>query len=220
MAQYIAELIHRFETSPNEIRDEVESETRDAILEIWAHRATFPKYARPYSSFDYVFAGLERLGEDQPWRFSRILGPEALPNEGAVEANLFLKAALDIEREVREVIVTTVALASGVAQEEEPWLALARQVAEAEEVSAIRQLARLRRRLRADGTDQVAAQESTGEIPIRTSENEDWEADPILDAVPESDATKDLLRARLLRLGEHLDLLVDLIDDPNPVVPD
>src|SRR4051812_3334958 len=45
----------------------------DLILKVWSHRHTSGGRA-PLEEFASVFAGLERLGDERPWRFLRPLG--------------------------------------------------------------------------------------------------------------------------------------------------
>jgi hypothetical protein len=211
ISHHVAELVNLAETAPEHQRAEAEARAREAILQLWEHRAAIPSGARPFESFEYAIAGLERLGDDRPWAYSRILDPEEAPDDTMLEANLYLKAALELERSIRDVLVACFGLASGVAQVKEvPWLTLSREIAETEELKAARQLAQLRRRLRLkDPADSVRTQaDGAADADPR------WTRTDVLDdQVPERQSSKASIRSALERLREQVDELISLADE-------
>jgi hypothetical protein len=211
ISHHVAELVNRAETVPEHQRAEAEASAREAILQLWEHRAAIPSGARPFESLEYAAAGLARLGDDRPWAYSQILDPEEGPDDTALEANLYLKAALQLERSIRDVLIACFGLASGVAQvKEDPWLTLSRKVAETKEVSAARQLAQLRRKLRlkdpADGIGTQADGSADAEPPWTAS-------DALDDQVPEPQPLKAGIRSALERLRGQIDELISLADE-------
>lgn len=217
MAHHIAELIQRAESSSEATRLSAEGDAREAILQLWRHRASLPGRGRPFSSFEPVFAGLERLGEDKPWRFSRIFDAGHEPGQEAVEVNMFLKAALALETDVREIVVAAIAMAADAAEEaDDGWLTAARAISETEEVSAVRQLAQLKRRLRPPNPDDQFTHESL-ELD-EALDRSDIDSSTRMhgqggEEVTASAAMVALLRRRLERLRQNVDGLLGLIGD-------
>ena len=205
ISHHVAELINQAETAPEQQRPEAEVRAREAILQLWEHRAAMPSGARPFESFEYAIAGLARLGDDRPWAYSRILDPEEGADDTMLEANLFLKAALELERSIHDVLLACFGLASGVAQVKEgPWLTLSREIFETEELKAARQLAQLRRRLRSnDPADSVRTEAADADPP--------WTRIDVLDhQVPERQSSKASIGSALERLREQIDELISL----------
>lgn len=217
MAHHIADLIQRAESSSEATRLSAEGDAREAILQLWRHRASLPGRGRPFSSFERVFAGLERLGEDEPWRFSRIFDTGDEPGQEEIEANVFLKAALALETDVREIVIAVVAMAADAAEQaDDGWLTAARAMADTEEVSAARQLAQLMRRLRHQHPDEQFTPEGL-ELDEALDRSDMGSSSRLHgqggEEVTPSVATATLLRRRLDRLRRNVDGIIDLIGD-------
>lgn len=66
MAQYLAEKMLEAKSARGHERSRLESECRELIFKLWAHRHSLPDGARPLESFEPVFAVLSELSQDKP----------------------------------------------------------------------------------------------------------------------------------------------------------
>lgn len=109
MAHHLAELITAAE---DETTTTVEQRIQivDTILKLWMKRRSLPGKFPGYE-FERVFAALDRLGDERPWRFARLhLDTEELPDPETTEPPLVATAA-DLERIVRETVITLMVVA-------------------------------------------------------------------------------------------------------------
>lgn len=100
----------------------------DTILKIWSHRWHFPRPG-PLEEFKSVIIALDRLGDDSPWRFSRLFREE--PDTVVPSApNLPLVAtATKLEGIARKTVMRLIWLAAQDAQHKnQEWLEVARQI--------------------------------------------------------------------------------------------
>ena len=102
MVHHLAELIRAAQddaTATVEQRQQI----IETILKVWSHRSDYPRPA-PLEEFDSVLAALDRLGDDSPWRFSRLFDPATKPPEPSTGVPLVATAA-ELERLTRETML-------------------------------------------------------------------------------------------------------------------
>lgn len=168
MSHHLAELITAAEAPGASVgqRQEIVA----TILKIWTHRYYYPG-SRPLAGFSSVLAALDRLGNDQPWWFSRLpfdLG-STRPVPAAGGATL-VETAADLERLCREVLIVLLWRAAHDAETEaEDWLSVADELAsnlESDATSMLRQLSiQMQRRLCTENSaaEDAAADPAWGE---------------------------------------------------------
>jgi hypothetical protein len=154
MAHYVAEQIAAAESAGESGREAKEQAAAESILALWQHRAGLPG-DRPMYAFARVFQALDRLAEPQgPWRFYRPFPDGAEPSPEEVTSGAFLSLALDVEASAREIVLALIAEAAGAAlYREAQWVRLGENLAEDEELHAVRSLRRLMRQLSEEGAD-------------------------------------------------------------------
>jgi hypothetical protein len=115
MAHHLAELITAAE---DETVTTVEQRLQivDAILNLWMNRRSLPGKFPGYE-FEKIFAALDRLGDERPWRYARLhLDTEEFPDPETTQPSLVATAA-DLERIVRETVITLMVVAHNEAAE-------------------------------------------------------------------------------------------------------
>lgn len=109
MAHHLAELITAAE---DETTTTVEQRIQivETILKLWMNRRSLPGKFPGYE-FERIFAALDRLGDERPWGFSRLhLDTAELPDPETTQLPLVATAA-DLERMVRETVITLMIVA-------------------------------------------------------------------------------------------------------------
>lgn len=115
MAHHLAELIMAAE---DEATTTVEQRIQivDTILKLWMNRRSLPGKFPGYE-FERIFAALDTLGDERPWRYARLhTHNEALPDPETTQLPLVATAA-DLERMVRETVITLMLVAHNQALE-------------------------------------------------------------------------------------------------------
>lgn len=237
MAHHLAELVQAAQddaTATVEQRQQI----IETILKIWSHRSDYPRPA-PLEEFDSILAALDRLGDDSPWRFSRLFDPTTKTPEPSTSGLPLVTTAAELERLTRETLLRLIWLAAQDAKERnQDWLEVADKVASNLESDVTTALERLRRRVALrrfsaadgsakDGTETPAEDADTeGEAEAATqsrtedaavndiveSGTDDSAADPFDD--DEDDDTNDPLSNinHVKRLREMADLLNKVAD--------
>lgn len=152
MAHYIAEQIAAAGSAGESDRAAKEQAAAESILALWQHRAGLPG-DRPMYAFERVFQALDRLAEPQaPWRFYRPFPEGAEPSPEEVISGTLLSLALDVEDSAREIVRALISEAARAALDREAqWVRLGENLAEDEELHAVRYLHRLMRQLSEEG---------------------------------------------------------------------
>lgn len=141
MAFYLAQLIAADDEGNGTI--EQHEEIVDLILRIWSYRHVYPN-SGPMAEYGHVLAALERLGDDSPWRFSRL--PLSASSSQNPEAAEYIALAEELERLSRDAVITLLGIAARKAADaEDVWLAAAAEVAESLEADLTRTLESLLR---------------------------------------------------------------------------
>ncbi|KNX36977.1 hypothetical protein [Luteipulveratus halotolerans] len=124
MAHHLAALVTAAETADAVTVDQ-RTEIVDLILKIWRARRTLPGDV-PAHDLDMVFAALDMLGDDRPWRFSRLQKyADDLDAARAAAVPLVVKAVL-LERTTRQAVLALIWLAcEDAASRNEEWLVTA-----------------------------------------------------------------------------------------------
>lgn len=141
MAFYLAQLIAADDEGNGTI--EQHKEIVDLILRVWSFRHVYPN-SGPMAEYGHVLAALERLGDDTPWRFSRLpLSDSSSRNPEAAE---YIGLAEELEQLSRDAVITLLGIAARKAADaEDVWLAAAAEVAETLEADLTRTLESLLR---------------------------------------------------------------------------
>jgi hypothetical protein len=121
MAHHLAELITAAE---DETTTTVEQRIQivDTILKLWMNRRSLPGRFPGYE-FERIFAALDRLGDERPWKFAGLhLDTGELPDPETTQLPLVATAA-DLERMLRETVITLLVVAHNEAvQGASEWL--------------------------------------------------------------------------------------------------
>lgn len=155
MAHHLAELVI---AAQDETTTTVEQRQRivATILKVWSHRRAYPSRA-PLDDFSNVFAALERLGDDSPWKFLRPFDAHIEMLEPSTVGLPLVSTAAELERLTRETTIRLIWLAIRDAKEKNrEWLELADKVAsniESEVTTALERLYRLVARQRLDAEE-------------------------------------------------------------------
>lgn len=120
----------------------------ETILKVWTHRRFFPGRA-PLEEFSNVFAALDRLGDDSPWKFSRLFDANTqMPGSSSNSGPPLVTTAAELERLTRETLLHLIWLAAQDAKDKsQEWLEAADKVASNLESEVNTTLSGLRRRL-------------------------------------------------------------------------
>lgn len=141
MAHYVAELIVRAKSAPAAERAQAEHECAQAILDLWAEAAAFPRSQGPFDSVDRVIDALHSLGPDGLPRYHNAVWRALEARRGAEDDQIgrLLETASGIDRTARALIHHVLAMASHVAgRESAEWLELARQLDEEDPLTELR----------------------------------------------------------------------------------
>lgn len=159
MAHHLAALVVAAEDENATI--EQRTEIVDTILKVWAARKSYPGEVPAYE-LDLVFSALDMLGDDRPWRFSRLRHVEGLATDDA-EIPLAVMA-VNLERLTREALVVLIwrACQDAIAKEAH-WLEAAESLAESIEDDLATNTRRISRRLLDLQGDQEWSPESLDE---------------------------------------------------------
>jgi hypothetical protein len=145
MSHHLAELVLAAEDD-SVATIEQRQQIIELILKVWVHRRTYSR-GGPLDDFTTVFAALNHLGDDRPWKFSRLLDVDKLFEESTPDPSP-LQTAVELERLSRETIVCLIWLAANDAAEQNiGWLELADKVERNLESRVTQELRRLRRRI-------------------------------------------------------------------------
>jgi hypothetical protein len=189
MAYHLAELV-RGAQDESTTSIEQRKQIIEIILDIWSHRSHYPRPA-PLEQFDSILAALDRLGDDSPWRFSRLFGLTTKIPELSTCGLPLVTTAAELERLVRETLLGLIWLAAQEAKDkDEEWLEVADKVATNLESDVITALERLQRRVARRHA--VAADHSVVNAivpPVEDADN-DGEPEPAINA-PAKDTTAD-----------------------------
>lgn len=110
MAYHLAELVTAAEDEAATTVDQ-RIQIVETILRLWRNRGILPGEVPGYE-LEAVFAALDRLGDDRPWRYVRLpVDPDA-----AVAQQPLAATAANLERLVRHTVVTLILLAYREAQ--------------------------------------------------------------------------------------------------------
>ncbi|MEU9890346.1 hypothetical protein [Sphaerisporangium sp. NPDC051011] len=146
MAYHLAELIVTAQDDAT-ITVEQRQQIVEIILKVWAHRCYYPGEA-PLEEFSSVFVALDRLGNDDPWKFSQLFDTDAEVSDLGASGLPLIGVAAELERLTRETLIRLIWLAARDAREKNRgWLEAADKVASNLESDVTTTLWRLRRRI-------------------------------------------------------------------------
>lgn len=146
MSHHLAALVVAAESQDDSVTVEQHIEIVDLILKVWVSRRSSPGDAPAYE-IDRVFSALDLLGDDTPWRFSRLQDlARSLQMAADAEVPLIVKAA-NLETLTRKALLILIwrAFQEAIAKNE-VWLATADAIAaetEDELVSSTRRVSRM-----------------------------------------------------------------------------
>lgn len=145
MSHHLAELVTAAENPGTSLQQR--QEIVETILKIWTHRYYYPG-SGPLAEFSGVLTALDRLGDERPWRFSRL--PFDVGTTGPVpdaEGSTLVETAADLERLCRETLILLLWRAAHDAEAEaKDWLPIADELTSNLERDASAALRRLRMR--------------------------------------------------------------------------
>ncbi|RAL31639.1 hypothetical protein CVN56_26065 [Rhodococcus sp. AQ5-07] len=213
MAHHLAQLIV---AAQDDTSTTVEQRLRivETILAVWAKRRSYPA-RRPLEEYTNVFEALDRLGDDNPWKFSRLFNSETEVPEASALGLPLVVTAINLERLTRQTLLRLIWIEAQKAKEEhEDWLKVADKVASniESDVTAI-----IRRRLRK--VERQQRLRATKENPPDTSEMPDGNPDDALEEGPvltEDFETVDIMDSE----PAHDDDLFDEDDDDDDPLSD
>ena len=146
MAYHLAGLVQAAQDDANATVEQ-RQQIIETILKVWSHRSDYPRPA-PLEEFDSVLAALDRLGDDSPWRFSRLFDPETKAPEPSTPGLPLVATAAELERLTRETLLRLIWLAAQDAKERnQDWLEVADKVVSNVESDVTTTLERLQRRV-------------------------------------------------------------------------
>jgi len=131
MAHYIAEKIEEAESATGEDRALKMILAQDAILNLWDHRSSLPRGARPFKDFDPIFRALQSLDpEDSTPRYFSQIRDAASEEDEADETKQWLTLASGIDDVASFLIRHCLGLAAqGAVERTREWVKLAEDVA-------------------------------------------------------------------------------------------
>ena len=190
MAHHLAALVTAVDAR-EEVTVEQRIEIIETILKVWGARRTLPGTVPAYE-LDLVFSALDMLGDDRPWRFSRLQKyADGLGAAEEAEAPLVLMA-ISLERLTRQAVLALVWLATQDAVvRNEQWL----EAASAAMVSMEDELASSTRRVQRRLSDFVGDEPFYG-----------------VDAEDEVSVKSDVLVLGLRAMSEELVSLADRLE--------
>ncbi len=194
MAHHLAELVQAAQddaTATIEQRQQI----IETILKVWSHRSDYPRPA-PLEEFDSVVAALDRLGDDSPWRFSRLFDPATITPEPSTSGLPLIATAAELERLTRETLLRLIWLAAQDAKERnQDWLEVADKVASNLESDVTTALERLRRRV---ALRRVAAADGSAKDAIETPAEDadaEGEAEAAIQCLTENATANDIVES-------------------------
>jgi hypothetical protein len=117
LVHYIAENIHKSETSEGEEKDIAQQKCVDTILKLWHHRSELPRGINPFTEFDSVFRGLSRLDKssDRPYynEFSQF--DHKIDEDEDDESKQWVDIAITIDKAAKTLVSESFALAANTA---------------------------------------------------------------------------------------------------------
>lgn len=121
MAHHLSALITAAEFA-EEVTVEQRVEIVDMILRVWGARRSSPGRSPGYE-LDHVFAALDMLGDDRPWKFTRLQSlASSLSPANDAESSLIMKA-VSLESLTRQSVLSLIWLAcEDAATRNESWL--------------------------------------------------------------------------------------------------
>jgi len=191
MAHHLAALVTAADAT-GEVTAEQRMEIIETILKVWGARRTIPG-AVPAYELDLVFSALDMLGDDRPWRFSRLQEyAGGLDVAEEAEAPLVLKA-ISLQRLTRQAVLALVWLATQDAlARNEDWLEAASAAMAPLEDELASNTRQIRRRLR----------DLVGDEPFYG-----------VDAEDKASVKPDVLVQGLRAMSEELASLADQLED-------
>lgn len=197
MAHHLAALIAAADGA-DDVTIEQRMEIVETILKVWGARRKLPGQVPAYE-LDLVFSALDMLGDDRPWRFSRLREyADGLNAAAQAEASLIIKA-VSLERLTRQAVLALVWLAcQEAASRNEEWLVAAATAMAPLEDELTATTRRVHRRLR----------EFIGDGPFYGLEAEEKSAD-----------NTSVLAQGLRAMADELSVLADELDgetSPSP----
>ncbi|WP_224404017.1 hypothetical protein [Pseudonocardia sp. ICBG1034] len=171
MSHHLAELVVAAEDDSTTVEQRLE--IVDTILKIWAHRRTL-EGPRPLEDFSRVFAALDRLGDERPWRFLRLFAEGSEPPPPTASGPRLLDTAAALEKLARETVLHLLWRAAEEAtSSHQEWLDVAARIQSDVEVEVTDVLRRLhrsveRRRLVVSAAD--ADDDAESQAPARADQ--------------------------------------------------
>jgi hypothetical protein len=202
MAHHLAELVlaaHNEATTTVEQRQQIV----ETILKVWAHRRDYPGRA-PLEDFSAVFAALDHLGDDRPWKFSRPFDADTEVPDPSTSGLPLLATAAELERLTRETLLRLIWLATQNAEEaNQEWLEAADKAASNLESEVTTILSRLYRRAARPSAVEGDPREVVGTL----AEDTEGDAEITTEDLTEGTAAYDIAESDFEHGGE------DLFDD-------
>ena len=129
MAHYIAELMDGAADCPPEERGSAQRTCFEAILNLWSHRADFPKNLRPFEELEPVVRTIRSLDpENETPRYFRGIGTELDDKDENSEAQALLRFAMDLDSSARILICYFLSeVAHSAIDESKEWVKLAQE---------------------------------------------------------------------------------------------
>lgn len=190
MAHHLAELVTAAEDETATTLDQ-RIQIVETVLRLWMNRRSLPGKVPGYD-LDRVFAALDRLGDERPWRYVRL----PFDPDPHVRQLPLVAAAAELERLVRGSVITLILLAHNEARESaSEWL----EASNALNADIEGELASVSRRI----DRQLRLYRSA--TPDEDGDTADAEPDGSLRPTEEDDQLSDTNHAR--RLREMADLL-------------
>lgn len=147
MAHHISDLITRADATNGPDGEAIREEASDTILKLWNHRATAPLRSNPTHNMDIVIQALERLENTQAGRFYQTFRSEEAPDQNTIASLPALRLALDLEENIRDIVIQVLRFAADEAENKEaPWIQATEHLAEDSQRSIWRLMRQVDRR--------------------------------------------------------------------------
>lgn len=119
----------------------------DVILKVWTQRRYYPTRT-PLEEYASVFKALDRLGDDNPWRFSRLYDADTKIPDASTLGLPLVATASELENLTRETLIRLIWLeARDATNKNQEWLNVAAKIASNIETDVTTALSMLRRRV-------------------------------------------------------------------------
>jgi hypothetical protein len=127
MAHYIADLIIKAESAPDEGKQLAKDKCFEAILTLWQHRSELPNGKRPFEDLEPVVRAIESLDpENDMVRYFRSIRPPRSEKDEKTEVDRWLNVANGLDYSARILIGYCLAEAARAAVDKsEQWVKLA-----------------------------------------------------------------------------------------------